>query len=127
MLRSRKRWRGISAAAARIRASSAPSSGPPGRRFERSTAMKTFELSRRELLKAGGALIVSFNLFPALDLLGAEAQGPVTPDPTQLDSWIAVAEDGTVTVFTSKVELGTGVKTALAQIDAEELDVPLGK
>ncbi|HEY1374673.1 MAG TPA: molybdopterin cofactor-binding domain-containing protein [Candidatus Binatia bacterium] len=88
--------------------------------------MKT-ELSRRELLKAGGALIVSFNLFPALDLFAGEAQEPGTPDPTQLDSWIAVAKDGTVTVFTSKVELGTGIKTALAQIAAEELDVPLGR
>jgi CO/xanthine dehydrogenase Mo-binding subunit len=89
--------------------------------------MKTFELSRRELLKAGGALVVSFNLFPALDLFGAETQSPGMPDPSQLDSWIAVAQDGTVTVFTSKVELGTGIKTALAQIAAEELDVPLGK
>ena len=90
--------------------------------------MKTFELSRRELLKAGGALVVSFNLFPALDLFAqAEPGAPGMPDPSQLDSWIAVAQDGTVTVFTSKVELGTGIKTALAQIAAEELDVPLGK
>jgi len=89
--------------------------------------MKTFELSRRELLKAGGALIVSFKLFPALDLFAAESQTAGMPDPTQLDSWIAVAQDGTVTVFTSKVELGTGIKTALAQIAAEELDVPLAK
>jgi nicotinate dehydrogenase subunit B len=89
--------------------------------------MKTFELSRREVLKAGGALLVSFNLFPALDIFAAEAQAPGMPDPTQLDSWIAVAQDGTVTVFTSKVELGTGIKTALAQIAAEELDVPLNK
>ena len=45
-------------------------------------------------------------------------------DPTSLDSWLAITPDGTVTVFTSKVELGTGVDTALAQIVAEELDVP---
>ena len=45
-------------------------------------------------------------------------------DATQLDSWLAVAQDGSVTVFTSKVELGTGVETALAQMVAEELDVP---
>ena len=45
-------------------------------------------------------------------------------DATQLDSWLAVAQDGSVTVFTSKVELGTGVVTALAQMVAEELDVP---
>ena len=32
-----------------------------------------------------------------------------------------------VTVFTSKVELGTGVETALAQIVAEELDIPFNR
>ena len=48
-------------------------------------------------------------------------------DPTVLDSWMAIAKDGTVTVFTGKVELGTGVVTALAQIVAEELDVPFNK
>ena len=41
----------------------------------------------------------------------------------QLDDWIAIGPDGVVTVFSGKVELGTGVKTALAQIVAEELDV----
>src|SRR5262249_20051117 len=40
-----------------------------------------------------------------------------------LDAWLAVATDGAVTLFTGKVELGTGVTTALAQIVAEELDV----
>ncbi|HEY3304018.1 MAG TPA: molybdopterin cofactor-binding domain-containing protein [Candidatus Binatia bacterium] len=87
--------------------------------------MKTLELSRRQLLKGAGALIVSFNLFPAeLDLFAQSASAPGgAPDPRQLDSWIAIGQDGTVTVFTSKVELGTGIKTALAQIAAEELDV----
>ncbi|HUZ18279.1 MAG TPA: molybdopterin cofactor-binding domain-containing protein, partial [Spirochaetia bacterium] len=41
-----------------------------------------------------------------------------------LDDWLSVGEDGTVTVYSGKVELGTGVRTALAQIVAEELDVP---
>ena len=41
-----------------------------------------------------------------------------------LDDRIAIGPDGTVTVFSGKVELGTGVRTALAQIVAEELDVP---
>ena len=48
-------------------------------------------------------------------------------DPTVLDSWMAIAKDGTVTVFTGKVELGTGVVTALAQVVAEELDVRFDK
>ncbi len=42
-----------------------------------------------------------------------------------LDDWLAIEPDGTITAFSGKVELGTGVRTALAQIVAEELDVPL--
>src|SRR5262245_41544230 len=42
-----------------------------------------------------------------------------------LDAWIRIAADGKVTVFTGKVELGQGIVTALAQIAAEELDLPL--
>jgi len=42
-----------------------------------------------------------------------------------LDDWLVIEKDGTITAFSGKVELGTGVGTALAQIVAEELDVPL--
>jgi nicotinate dehydrogenase subunit B len=49
------------------------------------------------------------------------------PDPNQLDSWLAIEVDGTVVARTGKVELGTGVRTALAQIVAEELDVPISR
>ncbi len=42
----------------------------------------------------------------------------------ELDDWIRIEPDGSVTAFSGKVELGTGVRTALAQIVAEELDVP---
>ena len=91
--------------------------------------MKTMELNRRQFLKTTGALVVSFNLFPPTsDLFGQSSPAASgEPDPTQLDSWIAVSQDGTVTIFTSKVELGTGIETALAQIAAEELDVSLRK
>jgi CO/xanthine dehydrogenase Mo-binding subunit len=87
--------------------------------------MNSLALSRRRFLKTTGALIVSFNLLPPLR--SVSAQTGVLPngdlDPASLDSWLAIAADGTVTVFTSKVELGTGIETALAQIAAEELDV----
>jgi nicotinate dehydrogenase subunit B len=87
--------------------------------------MKTLSLSRRQFLKGSGALIVSFNLFPPAANLFAQSSPASSgePDPTQLDSWIAIGQDGRVTIFTSKVELGTGIETALAQIAAEELDV----
>jgi nicotinate dehydrogenase subunit B len=42
-----------------------------------------------------------------------------------LDDWLAIEPDGSITAFSGKVELGTGVRTALTQIVAEELDVPL--
>src|SRR5688572_33484351 len=45
--------------------------------------------------------------------------------PRQLDDWVVIEPDGRVTIFSGKVELGTGVSTALAQIAAEELDVSL--
>jgi CO/xanthine dehydrogenase Mo-binding subunit/aerobic-type carbon monoxide dehydrogenase small subunit (CoxS/CutS family) len=43
----------------------------------------------------------------------------------ELDSWIRITQDGTITVFSGKVEYGQGLKTALAQIAADELDVSL--
>ena len=92
--------------------------------------MKTMEVSRRQFLKGAGALIVSFNLFPAARNVLA-AQFATLPsgdiDPQSLDSWLAIGKDGSVTFYTSKVELGTGTITALAQIVAEELDVPFDR
>ena len=87
--------------------------------------MNQYEVSRRQFLKSAGALIVSFNLFPAAANVFAQSAPTSTGDldPQSLDSWLAIAQDGTVTIFTSKVELGTGIETALAQIAAEELDV----
>jgi CO/xanthine dehydrogenase Mo-binding subunit len=88
--------------------------------------METKAISRRDLLKGTGALVVSFSLFePAASLL-AQSAAPFDSEPeaTSLDSWLAIAPDGSVVVYTSKVDLGTGVETSLAQIVAEELDVP---
>ncbi len=91
-------------------------------------------ISRRDLLKGSGAFIVGFNLLgPASSLLAQGVQGgtPISNagglPSNELDSWIAIAPDDTVSVFTSKVDLGTGTGTALGQIVAEELDVPVSK
>src|ERR1700680_3413938 len=94
----------------------------------RRATMETNAISRRQVLKGAGALIVSFSMFERVSRVLAQsaAISGAEPDPASLDSWLAVAPDGIVTVFTSKVELGTGTETALAQIVAEELDVPFG-
>jgi nicotinate dehydrogenase subunit B len=91
--------------------------------------------SRRDVLRGTGALVVSFSFLPPSHLraqLGpppgsSPYNNPDYLDPTALDSWIAVLQDGSIIVFTGKVDLGTGVETALAQIVAEELDVPFEK
>ena len=86
-------------------------------------------ISRRSLLKAGGALVVSLGAPVALDtVLGigdAFAQGtkpPLTPD--QLSSYIAINADGTVSAFFGKMDMGQGLFVAIGQMVAEELDVP---
>ena len=91
--------------------------------------METKSISRRDLLKSTGVLIVGFSFFGTAARALAQGEGLSVDgmDPTVLDSWLAISKDGTVTVFTGKVELGTGVVTALAQIVAEELDVSFGK
>jgi len=80
-------------------------------------------LSRRALIAGGGALIVSFSLRGAF----AETPPPQLPGSLKtqpfLDAWIRISGDGKVTVFTGKAELGQGVKTAILQLAAEELDV----
>jgi len=100
-------------------------------------------LNRRDLL-AGGGLVVFFALSGAgvaqddgqsrgLSGGGEGSGGPekIRPDlpgslATQplLDAWIRIAPDGHATVFTGKVELGQGIKTALMQLAIDELDLP---
>ncbi len=83
-------------------------------------------IKRREFLQRGGALVVSFTLASA-GLAQQLTPRPLLPgslnNNRMLDGWLRVNADGTVTVFTGKVELGQGILTALAQIAAEELDI----
>ena len=77
-------------------------------------------LGRRAVLAGTGALVVSF---------GVPAAGAAEPDavvpPAQLDSYLAVNADGSVTAFFGKIDGGQGLDVAVAQIVAEELDVPV--
>src|SRR6058998_3152367 len=120
--RSGALWTASYAVAEATCGSSALSNGLRSRRCN----MERRQVSRRGFLKSTGGLVVSFSFSaPNSQLLAQSPDLPaVEPEATQLDSWLAVRQDGTVTVFTSKVELGTGIETALAQIAAEELDVP---
>jgi nicotinate dehydrogenase subunit B len=82
-------------------------------------------ISRRSLLAAGGVLVVGFSLSPMTRLAaqtGAKLPGDLNATPF-LDSWIRIDADGKIAVLTGKAELGQGIKTALLQVAAEELDV----
>ena len=81
-------------------------------------------IDRREFLKTAGALVVGFSLQSAANAKSAPLSPTKTVDKEALDAWLAIGRDGRITVFSGKVDLGTGIKTALAQIAAEELDVP---
>ncbi|WP_426142567.1 molybdopterin cofactor-binding domain-containing protein [Pseudomonas sp. DWP3-1-2] len=92
-------------------------------------------LSRRAFI-INGTLVMGFAMLPGIprafadsevDTLGTTILAPDLPGSLRatphLDAWIRIdAKDG-ITVYTGKVELGTGVKTALLQIAAERLEV----
>lgn len=93
-------------------------------------------LSRRAVIQGTGALVLSFSLSPhawsrgAAPAANTEAApanlpGSLGRDPL-LDAWIRIDADGRATAFTGKAELGQGIRTALMQIVAEELDLPWG-
>ncbi|HEY6183413.1 MAG TPA: molybdopterin cofactor-binding domain-containing protein [Terriglobales bacterium] len=85
--------------------------------------------SRRNFLKGCGALVVTFSSVPLFEPI-LSAQGPFAThtshiDPKQLDSWLAVNSDGTITAYTGKCDFGQGIFTAQTQLVAEELCVSL--
>src|ERR1700728_4245373 len=91
---------------------------------------KSASFSRRNLLKAGGALVVFVGAPHAVKAAGAAdettaigAKPPLTPD--QLSSYLAVNADRTVSSYFGKMDMGQGLSVAIRQIVAEELDVPV--
>ena len=85
--------------------------------------------SRRDFLKSAGALIIGFSMAGKNGNLAA--QSPINPsglvDATQVDSWITIAADESITVYSGKIEFGQGFSTVQAQLVAEELAVPFDR
>jgi nicotinate dehydrogenase subunit B len=89
---------------------------------------KSSGCSRRSFLKGSGAVIVTFASARVMDdMSGMFAQGFNGTGSLQLDSWIAIGADGTVTAYTGKCEFGQGLYTAQMQLVAEELCVPFNR
>ena len=88
-------------------------------------------MNRRRFLTQSGALVVSFGAARLAEHVGlaslASAQRLNGAGSRQLDGWIAVKADGSITAFTGKCELGHGLYTAQTQLIAEELCVSFNR
>ncbi len=91
-------------------------------------------LARRNFLARTGGIVVAFAL-PGVAVAQTAPGAPSAPEvnpvagsglPATVDGWLAIDRAGAVTVHFGKVELGTGIATAVSQIVADELDVPVG-
>jgi len=95
----------------------------------------THAISRRSVLAGTGALIVAFRLSAAYAQTETGTGGkpsklglPGSLDDTpRIDAWIRIDASGAASILTGKAELGQGLKTALLQVAAEELKLPLGR
>ncbi len=99
-------------------------------RYELSAAAPyRFDLDRREFFRflGAGVLVVSA-LKPtvlAQESGGRQRRGDALPQ--EIDAWLHIGENGKVTVYTGKVEVGQNIRTSLSQAVAEELHVPMDK
>jgi len=86
-----------------------------------------FPLDRREFIKLfGGGIVILVSLRDA-DALLQQRRRRFRPElPEDFNAFLRIGEDGRVSCFTGKVELGQGVITSLAQMLADELEVSLG-
>src|SRR5262245_50786935 len=84
-------------------------------------------LTRRQFGKAAGELMLAFSLAPKLAMAQPARLPGSLANNRMLDAWLRINADGSATIFAGKVELGQGILTALQQIAAEELDLPLAR
>ncbi len=88
-----------------------------------------FDLGRREFFKfLGAGLLVVSVLKPAVvaqESGGGRRRGDSLPK--EIDAWLHIGENGKVTVYTGKVEMGQNIRTSLSQAVSEELHVPIDK
>lgn len=87
-----------------------------------------FDLDRRDFFKfLGAGIVVVSVLKPAM--VAQESGGGIQRRgdslPQEIDAWLHIGENGKVTAYTGKVEVGQNIRTSLSQAIAEELQVPI--
>ena len=107
----------------------APLSIEPERYEFREARAYVFELTRRDLFKFLGAGALVLCASPKISALQESGRGQHHNDsmPKEIGAWLHIGEDGKVTVFTGKVEVGQNIRTSLTQAVAEELHVPVSQ
>jgi isoquinoline 1-oxidoreductase len=84
-------------------------------------------MPRRDFFKIlGGGIFIFVRPWKVLDFIGLPAE-QARGVPKDYNAFLRIAEDGTVTCYTGKIEMGQGIITSLPQMMADELNVPLEK
>jgi nicotinate dehydrogenase subunit B len=84
-------------------------------------------IARRDFFRIlGGGILIFFQPWNFLDTMALPAD-QARSLPKDYNAFLHIAEDGTVTCFTGKIEMGQGIITSLPQMMADELNVPLAK
>jgi len=85
-----------------------------------------FDLERRDFFKLmGGGLVLLLALDRSAPAQESGRGGRGQGLPQTISAWLHIGEDGTVTAFTGKTEVGQNIRTSLAQAVAEELRAPI--
>ena len=85
----------------------------------------TSELTRRDFLSALGAGVVVLSIVEAADAQESGRRSGGDARPQQISAWLHLGEDGVITVYTGKTEMGQNIRTSLSQAVAEELHTPI--
>ena len=84
-------------------------------------------IKRRDFFRLlGGGILIFFQPWNVLDIMALPAE-QARSLPKDYNAFLHIAEDGTVTCYTGKIEMGQGIITSLPQMMADELNVPVEK
>lgn len=83
-------------------------------------------MKRRSFVKLmGGGIFIFFNSWSVIELFGSASPAQDKSLPKDYNAFLLITEEGTVNCYTGKIEMGQGIITSLAQMMADELNVPL--
>ncbi len=102
-----------------------PSTIPPERYELLEEPFYAFEVRRRDFIKAVGGGLAVFCVLGEVEAVQDRGRGR-RGQPDDISAWLHIAEDGQITGYAGKVEIGQDIRTSLTQVVAEELRVGVG-